>query len=282
MPIRYPEVLTVRRDVEIAWDERDTMLYALGLGAGADPLDPDELKLVTEFDLKAIPTMATVLALGASPSSLTGFDYRQAVHGEQSVTMHRPLPVAGAARAESRVLSVHDKGPGRGAVMLFETVLTDAASGDPIATLGSSAFARGDGGFGGPNEPAPPPHAVPDRAPDLSVDMPTRPDQALLYRLSGDYNPLHADPAVARSVGFEAPILHGLCTYGIAARAVMKSYAAGDPARIVAHQARFSAPVFPGETLRVDLWRDQDVVSFEVHAPARGAAVIRNGKTVLG
>jgi acyl dehydratase len=282
MPIRYPEVLAITRSVEVSWTERDTMLYALGLGAGADPLDPDELRLVTEFGLQAIPTMAAALALGATPAPLTGFDYRQAVHGEQSIRMHRPLPVSGSARADSRVLSVHDKGPGKGAVMLFETVLADAASGEPIATLGSSAFARGDGGFGGPNDPAPAPHPVPDRAPDLAVEMPTRCDQALLYRLSGDYNPLHADPQMARSVGFEMPILHGLCTYGIAARAISKACAGGDPSRIVAHQARFSAPVFPGETLRVDMWRDGDAISFEVHAPGRGVAVIRNGRTLLG
>jgi acyl dehydratase len=282
MPIRYPDVLAITRSAEASWSERDTMLYALGLGAGADLLDPEELKLVTEFELHAIPTMATVLTLNASPANLTGFDYRQAVHGEQSIRMHRPLPVSGSARADSRVLSVHDKGPGKGAVMLFETLLSDAASGEPIATLNSSAFARGDGGFGGPNDPVSAPHAVPDRAPDLSFEMPTRRDQALLYRLSGDYNPLHADPELARSVGFEAPILHGLCTYGIAARAVMKAYTPGDPSRILAHQARFSAPVIPGDVLRVDLWRDGDTVSFEVHAPARGAVVIRNGRTLLG
>lgn len=282
MPIKYPEVLTIHRDVEVAWSERDTMLYALGLGAGADPIDLDDLRLVTEYDLRAIPTMATALALAASPASLTGFDYAKAVHGEQSLVMHRPLGISGVARATSHVLSVHDKGVGRGAIMLFETVLWDAATGTKIATLGSTAFARGDGGFGGPNTAAPAPHPLPNRAPDRLVEMQTRRDQALLYRLSGDYNPLHADPAMARKVGFEMPLLHGLCTYGIAARAVAKAYADGDPSRIIGHKARFSAPVFPGETLIVSLWRDGDVVSFEVKAAERDLLVIRNGRTDLG
>jgi len=149
-------------------------------------------------------------------------------------------------------------------------------------TVTATFFARGDGGFGGPSEGQPEPHPIPARAPDASIDIPTRVDQAVIYRLSGDYNPLHIDPAFAKMAGFPRPILHGMCTYGITCRAVLQTYADYDGARIKSHQARFSAPVFPGETITVDLWRDGDVVSFEARVQARGVTVIKNGKTVLG
>ncbi len=151
-----------------------------------------------------------------------------------------------------------------------------------MATLRSSIFARADGGFGGPADGEAPPHAVPDRTPDLSLDFPTRPDQALLYRLNGDRNPLHADPAFAKLVGFPRPILHGLCTFGITCRAVLQGFTGFDPAPIKRHQARFSAPVFPGETVTVDLWQDGEAVSFEAKVKDRQAVVIRNGLSVLG
>jgi acyl dehydratase len=165
-------------------------------------------------------------------------------------------------------------------VLVNETVWTDEA-GEKVATLTGSTFARGDGGFGGPSEGAPEPHQVPDRKPDLSVPFETRPDQALLYRLNGDRNPLHSDPDVAKRAGFPRPILHGLCTYGITCRAVLQEICDYDPSRILSHQVRFSAPVFPGDVITVDLWRDGDVVSFEARVLDRGATVIRNGKTVL-
>jgi acyl dehydratase len=177
-------------------------------------------------------------------------------------------------------LGVYDKGQ-KGAIIDTETVLKDAADGAPIVTLTSSIFARGDGGFGGPSEGAPEPHSPPDRAPDLRVELGTRPDQALLYRLSGDRNPLHADPVIAKMAGFPRPILHGLCTYGLTCRAVLQTFAGFRPERIKSHEARFSSPVFPGETLVVDLWRDGEVVSFEAKVPSRNVTVIKNGKTVL-
>ena len=151
-----------------------------------------------------------------------------------------------------------------------ETTLFEAESGDKLATLVGSTFARGDGGFGGPSEGQPEPHQVPDRKPDLSLDFPTLPNQALLYRLSGDRNPLHSDPAFAKRVGFPRPILHGLCTYGITCRAVLQSYAEYDPAKFKSHAARFSSPVFPGETITVDLWQDGKIISFEARVKDRG------------
>ncbi len=284
MPISYPAILELKSEPEtIVWKDKDAMLYALGVGLGSDPLNGDELPFVYENGLKAVPTMATVLAMTEGYSRLfarSGINFARVVHGEQAVELHAPLPPEGQASVESRVAAVYDKGE-KGAILLIETTL-GAAGGESLATLRSSIFARADGGFGGSSEGEAQPHPIPDRAADMTVDIPTRPDQALLYRLNGDRNPLHADPAFARMVGFPRPILHGLCTFGITCRAVLQAYAGFDPARIKAHQARFSAPVFPGETVSVDLWRDGEVVSFQARVKDREAVVIKNGRSVLG
>jgi len=282
MPIAYPAILDLKREGQaFSWGERETMLYALGVGMGADPMDRRELPFVYENGLRALPTLATVVAWGSGPNmGSMGINYLLVVHGEQKVELHRPMPTEAKITADSRVVGAFDKGP-KGAVIVTETVLRDAGDGAPIATLTSSTFARGDGGFGGPSEGQAPPHEVPTRAPDQSIDFPTRPDQALLYRLSGDRNPLHSDPDVAAAAGFPRPILHGLCTYGITGRAVLQACADYDPARIASHQVRFSAPVCPGETVTVDLWRDGDAVSFEARVKSRDVTVIRNGLTRL-
>jgi acyl dehydratase len=282
MPIAYPEILALEaKDQAFSWSERETMLYALGVGLGADPMNTTELPFVYENGLKAVPSLATVVAWGAGPGiGAMGINFLLVVHGGQKIELHRPMPVSADILADSRVLGAYDKGA-KGAVVETETVLREKRSGEPIATLTSSMFARGDGGFGGPSDGAQAPHLVPERAPDLTVEVTTRPDQALLYRLSGDRNPLHADPVIAKMAGFPRPILHGLCTYGLTCRAVLSTYAEHQPERIKSHEARFSAPVFPGETLAVDLWRDGEVVSFEARVPARGATVIKNGKSVL-
>lgn len=283
MPISYPAILDLKTDGQsFAWRDRETMLYALGIGMGSDPLNMDELPFVYENNLKAVPTLATVVAWGAGPMGKTGINYLMVVHGEQSVTFHKPMPTEAEIIADSRIAGAYDKGPGKGAVIYTETVIKDAKSGEPIATLLGSTFARGDGGFGGPSDGAPTPHEVPTRAPDQSIDIPTRPDQALIYRLSGDRNPLHSDPAIATAAGFPRPILHGLCTYGITCRAVLQTYADYDPAKIKSHAVRFSSPVYPGETITVDMWKDGDTVSFEARVKARDVTVIKNGKTVLG
>ncbi|MBV8593433.1 MAG: MaoC family dehydratase N-terminal domain-containing protein, partial [Caulobacteraceae bacterium] len=217
MPIHYPDILDQRTAPRaFRYGDREVMLYALGIGLGADPLDENELAFVYEKGLKVVPTAATVLAAGArtapgpAPAMPPGhrpseINYLMVVHGEQKVELHRPLPTTGSFTAESRTIGAFDKGADKGAVIVSETVWTDEA-GAKVATLTSSTFARGDGGFGGPSEGAPPPHANPSRAPDLSLDFATRPDQALLYRLSGDRNPLHSDPASARRSGFPRPI----------------------------------------------------------------------------
>ena len=202
------------------------------------------------------------------------------VHGEQKVELHRPLPPAGEFTTQSRTVGAFDKGEGKGAILVNETVWLDA-SGEKVATLTGSSFCRADGGFGGPTEGAPEPHVVPSRKPDETVQISTREDQALLYRLNGDRNPLHSDPDSAKRSGFARPILHGLCTYGITCRAVLQAVTDFDPDQILSHQARFSAPVFPGDTLSIDLWRDGKEISFEARVAARDAVVIKNGLTVL-
>ncbi len=282
MPIAFPAILDLATQEEtVAWTDQKSILYALGIGLGSDPLNEQELPFVYENGLKAVPTFATVLAQPIQLLARSGVNFARVVHGEQFVQLHRPVPAEGQALATSRIAAAYDKGPDKGAILIIETALRDGA-GEPMVTLKSAIFARGDGGFGGPSDGEPPPHQVPQRAPDLSLDFPTRPDQALLYRLSGDRNPLHADPGFARMVGFPRPILHGLCTYGITCRAILQAYTDFDPAPVRSHQARFSAPVFPGEVITVDLWRDADVISFEAKVKAREAIVIKNGMTQLG
>lgn len=282
MPLNHDHVLSlVSKDQPFAWTERETMLYALGIGLGSDPMNTAELPFVYENGLKAVPTQATVAAWGAGRMGETGVNYLMVVHGEQRIALHRPFPTEARILADTRFTHCLDKGAGKGAVLISETVLKDAGDGQPIVTLTSSTFARGDGGFGGPSDGGPEPHVVPSRAPDRTVEIPTRPDQALLYRLSGDRNPLHSDPQIAAMAGFPRPILHGLCTYGITARAVLTTYADYDPAAILGHDVRFSAPVFPGETIAVDLWRDGGTVSFEARVPTRGVTVIKNGRCQL-
>jgi len=281
MAIAYPEILSLTSEGQaFAWDAKDAIIYALGVGMAADPMDENELAFVYEKDLKPVPTLAGVVAWGAGTGA-PGINYLLVVDGERKIDFHKPMTVQGKVTARSRVVGAWDKGAGKGAVIVSETTLSDAA-GEDVLTITGSLFARGDGGFGGPSEGQPEPHAVPARAPDMSVDIPTSPDQALIYRLSGDRNPLHCDPAVAKAAGFPRPILHGMCTYGITCRAVLQTYAGYDPSRFKSHQARFSAPVFPGETITVDLWKDGEVISFEARIKDRGVTVIKNGKTVLG
>jgi len=281
MAIAYPEILSLKNEGQtFSWSSKDTLIYALGVGMGADPMNLDELPFVYEKDLKAVPTQAGVVAWGAGAGPM-GINFLMVVDGERKIEFHKPMAVQGDVVASTRVVGAWDKGAGKGAVIVSETTLSNAA-GEDLLTITGSLFARGDGGFGGPAEGQPEPHPVPARAPEMSVDIPTSPDQALIYRLSGDRNPLHCDPAVAKAAGFPRPILHGMCTYGITCRAVLQTYAGYDPSRFKSHQARFSAPVFPGETITVDLWKDDEVISFEARIKDRGVTVIKNGKTVLG
>jgi acyl dehydratase len=278
MAIRSPEVLSIEEPGRsFSWSDRETMLYALAIGMGSDPGNGDELPFVYEKNLKVVPTLATVVAWGANigPEKI-GLNRALTVHGEESITWHRPMPAAGSVIATSRVVAAYDKGE-KGAVVEREVQLRDV-DGTLLVSLLRTAFARGDGGFGGPSE-TPPPHQVPTRAADRVLEFATRPDQALLYRLCGDRNPLHADPAVAKTGGFPRPILHGLCTYGICCRAILQAYCGFEPERMKSLSARFSAPVFPGDRIAVRLWKDNDLVSFEATVPARDVTVIKSGRS---
>jgi acyl dehydratase len=208
----------------------------------------------------------------------TGIDHVKLVHGEQGLVLHQPIAPRGSVVGKTRVTDIIDKGPGKGALVYSERTVTDRENGALIATLTQTTFCRGDGGFGGPMRETPAPHPIPERAPDLLCDLPTRPEMALIYRLSADPNPLHVDPDVAKAAGFPRPILHGLATFGVAGHALLKSVCRYDPARLRAIAGRFSAPVFPGETIRTEMWRDGGVVSFRCRVVERDAVVINNGR----
>jgi acyl dehydratase len=281
MPIVYDKLLALNiPEVEHVYTEKDAILYALGLGLGQDPMNEDELAFVYEKSLKVLPSFAVVL--GYSPYWLrnpeSGVTWNKVVHGEQSFTVHKPVAGKGAVIGKTRIVEVIDKGEGKGALVFSERKVTDKASGELIATLKQTTFCRADGGFGGPPREAPPPHKLPDRVPDLVCDLPTRPEMALVYRLSGDINPLHAEPAFAKAAGFPRPILHGLATFGVAGHAILKSVCGYDAARLTGMAGRFSAPVYPGETIRTEMWRDGPVVSFRARIPERDLIVLNNGK----
>jgi acyl dehydratase len=281
MPIAYPDILALKTEGQrFTWSERDSMLSALGVGAGQDPLEEAELRFVYEKGLRALPSLATAVSFAPGPLAQVAVDFAMIVHGDQQAIFHKPFPASGELTCDTRFANVWDRGP-KGAVLQIESTLKDAA-GDKLATLTAGIFARGDGGFGGPSEGMPEPHPIPERAPDVSLDFATRPEQALLYRLSGDRNPLHADPGLAKAVGFPRPILHGLCTYGVCCRAVLKAFCDYDPARLHSQDARFSAPVFPGETITVDLWRDGEEVSYQARVKDRDVMVVKNGRSLIG
>lgn len=272
------------KEVEQTYTVRDSIIYALGLGFGADPLDEGQLNFTfEERDFKAVPTMAAVLCTPGfwvrDPES--GVDWKKVLHGEQAIELHRPLPPKATIKARSRITDIIDKGKGKGALFFAERTLVDGATDEPLATLKSTTFARGDGGFGGPSGPQPEPHVLPHREPDEVCDLPTLPQAALIYRLSGDPNPLHADPQVAAAAGFDRPILHGLCTLGIAGHAILKTYCDYDTARFKSLKLRFSSPVFPGETIRTEMWRDGKNVSFRAKVVERDIVVLNNGLSVV-
>ncbi len=266
-------------DVIHTFTERDTMLYALGVGCGSDPLDESELRYVYEDNLVALPTMVTVLGYQGFwlKDSGTGVDWRKVVHGEQAITIHAPVPTSGTFIGRSRITGLIDKGKDRGALLISERDIIAKESGTHIATLVSTSFLRGDGGFGGPSGPTPAVHTLPEKAADATLDIPTLPRQALIYRLSGDMNPLHADPKVAAVAGFRAPILHGLCSFGVAGRALAKLACGGDASRIKHMQVRFSSPIYPGETIRTEIWRNGADISFRSHCVERDVVILNNG-----
>ncbi len=289
MTINYQQLKArVFPDVRQTYSARDCMLYALSLGLGSDPLDPRALPFVyegTPGGLRVLPTLAAVLGYPGFWAKVpdSGIDWVRLVHGEQSLIVHQPLPAAMTLVGKNRITDLIDKGAGKGAIVVVERRLEDTF-GVLYATLRQVIFCRGDGGFsslhGG--QPSDPPlaslAATPeDRAPDLIDDQAIRPEAALLYRLLADDNPLHADPEVARAAGFERPILHGLATYGLAARALIRQCAGDDPTRLRRLDVRFAAPVFPGETLRTEIWRDGSGLKFRARVLERDRIVLSHG-----
>lgn len=264
-------------DHECAWTQEHCQIYALATGFGQDPMNDRELAYVVEGpDFRVSPTAAITLYYDDTWMRESGVDLAMSLHGEQKNVFHRPIPPSGRGRVTSRITGVHDKGPGRGLLVVCEQLLTDLDTGEPIATNIITNFARADGGGGSSGGTLAAPHVLPDRAADLAVDQTTRPEQALIYRLTGDRNPLHATPATAAEAGFPQPILHGMCTYGFAARAILGSVCDFDSSRLKAMGARISAPVFPGDALRTEIWRDGGSVSFRTTATNRDNLVVLN------
>lgn len=266
-------------ETTFAWTASDVLLYHLALGAGANPTAPGELRYALEDDLRVLPTFATVAATfhATAPPSVqmpgVDVDLARVVHGTQTVTVHQPIPVAGKAVGRSRIVDVLDKG--KAAVIVRETAVRDE-HGSPLWTENSSIFVRGEGGFGGQRGSSTS-VALPDREPDATIDTPTLPQQALLYRLCGDRNPLHADPEFARNAGFDKPILHGLCTYGVVAKAVTDELLGADVTRVGSFSARFAGIVLPGETLRTQVWREDDRFLLHTTVVERDAPALSDG-----
>lgn len=291
MPIDYNRLKTwAFPEVEQTYSEKDSCYYALGVGCGFDPMDERQLRFVYEKDMCALPSMAVVLCHPGfwMKQPEAGVDWVKLVHGEQALTLHRPLQPTGRLVGRIRNTALNDKGEGKGAVLLNERRLFDAISGELVATLEHTYFLRGDGGFSQVPGNGPPggdaiasaKWTAPETPPEI-CDLPTFPQAALLYRWSADLNPLHADPAVARAAGFHRPILHGLCTFGVATHAILRSCCDYDPARLRRLSVRFSAPVYPGETIRTEIWRAGQEVRFRARAVERDTVVLNNGSATL-
>jgi acyl dehydratase len=259
---------------------RDAILYALGVGLGHDPCAREDLKFLIEDGLEVLPTFAVTLA---SPGMWIrapefGVDFDRLVHAEQAARFHAPLPPEADVAGSAQVVSLTDRGPGRGAVLALEREIRDARTGRAYCTLRQTLLLRGDGGFGGPATPSTP-SIVPERSPDLRCRAAVDPRAALIYRLSGDRNPLHADPDFAGRAGFERPILHGLASYALAGVTVAR-VCGFSPTRITALQARFSGVVFPGDVLEFGVWRDKDAATFQAFVGER--KVLDQGRVAFG
>ncbi len=283
MPINPEAVGTVSEPSENSWTSKDCLLYALGVGAGS--LDAsEELAFTTEnskgIDQQVLPTFAVIAGAGGGGAlrAIGTFNFAMLVHGEQAVTLHQPLPVEGTARTTSTIAGIYDKGSG--AVVAIESTSVDPATDKPMFSTRSSIFIRGEGGWGGDRGPSGKTNVAPERTPDHQVSYATRHDQALLYRLSGDRNPLHSDPSFAQMGGFDRPILHGLCSYGFTGRALLHELCGSDPARFSSMDARFSKPVMPGDTLTVSMWVEGSEAIFQTKTQD-GTIVIDNGRLVF-
>jgi acyl dehydratase len=280
MPFTYDEIMACRaEDVHFSYSDKEMLLYNLSIGMGRDPANERELPFVYEKPaLQIVPTAPAILG-GGGAMILRNIDinWPRNLHGEQRLKIHRALPAAADLIGNTRISEVVDKGPDKGALITMEMDVR-LSTGEPLYTMENIMFARGNGGCGGPTKSEAIPHTLPDRQPDLIHISETRSDQALLYRLLGDRNPLHADPKVAQKAGFPKPILHGLCSYGIAGRAVLVSVCDYDPTRMKSFDVRFTSPAYPGETIHTDIWIDGNIVSFRCRAEHRETILINNGR----
>ncbi|GJM12847.1 MAG: enoyl-CoA hydratase [Pseudohongiella sp.] len=265
--------------VRQTYSSKDCMLYALGVGMGIDPLDEESLRFVYEENLKVLPSQSVMMAHPGfwAKENDTGLDWVKVLHAGQEIIMHRPIPNEATVEAKTRITRITDKGERVGALIISDRVVSDVATGEEICTLVTTILARGDGGFGGERKATPKTDLIPSTAPDIVCDLPTLPQQALIYRLSGDFNPLHASPAVAINAGFKAPILHGLCTLGVATHALVKSCCDYDTSRFKRMRLRFSAPVYPGETIRTEIWHSGKEIAFRCKSVEQDKIVINNG-----
>lgn len=271
--------------LEHTYTERDTILYALGVGLGIDPLDEECLRFVYEDNLKVMPSQAVVLAYPGfwAKEPDTGIDWVKVLHAGQEVIMHKPLPPSQTVVAKTRITDISDKGPRVGALLVSERTVSGKESGEDYCTLITTILCRGDGGFGGPKKSSPKTDQVPDRDPDEVCDLPTLSQQALIYRLSGDFNPLHASPSIAKNAGFKAPILHGLCTFGVLTHAILKTCCNYNPDQLKRLRLRFSAPVYPGDTIQTEIWRqDNNQIYFRCRSLEQDKIVINNGFAIIG
>ena len=277
MPINYDEIMSLKSEnIEISYTDKDSILYGLGVGLGNDPMDIDELKYVYENGQIALPSMATNFQYHSSLLMSAKLNFVMVVHGEQKLSIVNPIPVSGDFLADMKVLNCFDKGASKGAIIDVETTVKLKSDGTEICKLISTTFARGDGGFDGPESP---PQEIfePEGSPDIVDEITTKPDQALIFRLSGDYNPLHSDPNFAKAAGFPKPILHGLCTYGVACRSIIKTACDNDVKKLKSFNCRFSSPVFPGETIVTEMWKNGNDVNFQSKVKERDKIILKNG-----
>jgi acyl dehydratase len=269
-------------DGKASYEKDDVILYHLGLGAGVPATDPKELEYTYEKNLKVLPSFAVIPSFGSMVGigSVPGlqFNWAMLLHGEQEVIVHRPLPVEAKLATSAHIPEIYDKG--KAALVILETTAKDEATGQALFTNRYSMFIRGEGGFGGDSGPKVG-NAAPERAPDGVVERKTLPQQALIYRLSGDKNPLHADPEFAKMGGFDKPIIHGLCSYGIVCKAIVDKVLGGDVTKVARYQARFAGVGFPGETYLTSYWKEGDKILIQARSKERDAAIISNAAITI-
>ena len=281
MTINYDEIMNLTSEnVEISYSDKDAILYSLGIGLGNDPMNLNELKYVYENSQSVLPSMATNFQYHSPLLLKTNINFIMVVHGEQRLSITNALPVSGDFIANAKVIGCYDKGPARGAIIEVETTVKNKKNNEEICKLVSTTFARGDGGFGGPDSPKKE-IFIPDGEPDYVSEVSTKPDQALIFRLSGDYNPLHSDPNFAKAAGFEKPILHGMCTYGIACRSLVNEICENDASKLKRFDCRFSSPVYPGETIITEMWKKDKMIYFNSKVKERDKLVLKNGVSVI-